>query len=124
MSTLPTRRCPHQPPPAAGAHLFFQRAVGSLLLIGSRLGHFRITAKLGEGGMGTVWAADDTRLRRRVALKLLSSERVGSQEERFRREAETLAALRHPNIVTIFAVEEDQGRSFLVMELVEGETLR
>ena len=86
-------------------------------LIGRTLSHFRITAKLGEGGMGEVYRAEDTKLKREVALKVLPSELAGSQErlERFQREAETLAALDHPNIVTIYSVEQDEGVHFLTM---------
>jgi serine/threonine protein kinase len=94
-------------------------------LIGQTLSHFQITAKLGEGGMGEVYRADDTQLRREVALKVLPQELAGSQErlERFRREAEVLASLDHPNIVTIYSVEEDHGVHFLTMQLVEGKSL-
>jgi Tol biopolymer transport system component len=94
-------------------------------LIGQRLSHFRITAKLGEGGMGEVYRAEDTRLKREVALKVLPSELAGSQErlQRFQREAETLAALDHPNIVTIYSVEQAGDLHFLTMQLVEGKPL-
>jgi len=94
-------------------------------LIGQTLSHFRITAKLGEGGMGEVYRAEDTKLKREVALKVLPSELAGSQErlERFQREAETLAALDHPNIVTIYSVEQAEGVHFLTMQLVQGKPL-
>ena len=92
-------------------------------MIGQTLSHFKITAKLGEGGMGEVYRAEDTKLKREVALKVLPSELAGSQErlERFQREAETLAALDHPNIVTIYSVEQAEGVPFLTMQLVEGQ---
>ena len=94
-------------------------------LIGWTLSHFRITAKLGAGGMGEVYRAEDTKLKREVALKVLPNELAGSQERlgRFQREAETLAALDHPNIVTIYSVERDEGVHFLTMQLVEGKPL-
>ena len=94
-------------------------------MIGRTLSHFKITAKIGAGGMGEVYRAEDTKLKREVALKVLPSELAGSQErlERFQREAETLAALDHPNIVTIHSVEHDQGVHFLTMQLVEGKPL-
>jgi serine/threonine protein kinase len=94
-------------------------------MIGRTLSHFKITAKLGKGGMGEVFVAEDTNLKRRVALKVLPAELAGSQErlERFQREAESLAALNHPNIVHVYSVETDQQVHFLTMELVEGESL-
>ena len=94
-------------------------------MIGTTLSHFRITAKLGEGGMGEVYRAEDTKLGREVALKVLPEEMASDPDrlERFQREAKTIAALNHPNIVTIFSVEEADGAHFLTMELVEGKTL-
>ena len=94
-------------------------------MIGKTLSHFKITAKLGAGGMGEVYKAEDTKLKREVALKVLPAELAGSQErlERFQREAETLAALDHPNIVTIHSVEQAEGVHFLTMQLVEGKPL-
>jgi non-specific serine/threonine protein kinase len=94
-------------------------------MIGTSLAHYRILEKLGEGGMGEVFLAEDTRLHRRVALKVLAPELAAKPDriERFRREARAVAALNHPNIVTIYSVEEADGASFLTMELVEGELL-
>ncbi|HVS04189.1 MAG TPA: protein kinase [Thermoanaerobaculia bacterium] len=94
-------------------------------MIGRQLAHFRITGKLGEGGMGEVYRAEDTRLGREVALKILPSGAAGDGERlaRFEREARAVAALNHPNIVTLFSVEEDAGVAFYVMELVPGRTL-
>jgi TolB-like protein/Tfp pilus assembly protein PilF/tRNA A-37 threonylcarbamoyl transferase component Bud32 len=94
-------------------------------MIGETLSHYRILEKLGKGGMGEVYLAEDTTLKRKVALKVLPPELATSQErlERFQREAESLASLNHPNIVTIHTVEEDGGVRFLTMEWVEGQTL-
>jgi len=94
-------------------------------MIGSRLGSYEITAKLGEGGMGEVWRATDTKLKRDVAIKVLPAEFVQDRERlaRFEREAQLLAQLHHPNIASIFGLEESGGTRALVMELVEGPTL-
>lgn len=93
---------------------------------GKRLSHYRLVDKIGEGGMGVVYEAEDVRLRRRVALKVLPSELVGNQERkaRFLREARAAAAVTHPNIATIYEVDETDGLPFLAMELIEGNTLR
>jgi len=94
-------------------------------VIGQTVGHYRILAKLGEGGMGVVYRAEDATLKRQVALKVLPPDLCGSRErlKRFQREAKALAALDHPNIVTIHSVEEADGVHFLTMQLVEGRTL-
>jgi len=94
-------------------------------MIGSRIGHYRITAKLGAGGMGEVFQATDTRLGREVALKVLPADMASNPERlnRFRREAKALAALDHPGIVTVFSVEESNAVHFLTMQLVKGRTL-
>ncbi|HVS13271.1 MAG TPA: protein kinase [Thermoanaerobaculia bacterium] len=94
-------------------------------MIGETLSHYRIDAKLGEGGMGEVYAAEDIQLGRRVALKVLPEQMEDKPErlQRFRREAKAVAALNHPNIVTLYSVEEVDGRTFLTMELVQGEPL-
>lgn len=93
--------------------------------VGEQLLHYRILSKLGQGGMGEVYMAADLRLNRRVALKLLppSVSEDPVRRQRFAREAKAVAALNHPNIVTLHAVEEDARRFFIVMELVEGQTL-
>src|SRR5215475_4226463 len=85
------------------------------------IAHYRITAKLGEGGMGEVWRATDTKLNREVAVKVLPEAfaRDSDRIARFTREAQVLASLNHPNIAAIYGVEEQA----LVMELVEGPTL-
>ena len=90
-------------------------------MVGRTLTHYSITAAIGAGGMGEVYRATDTKLGRDVALKVLPSEMASHPErlERFRREARTVAALNHPNIVTIHSVEEADGVRFLTMELVD-----
>ena len=94
-------------------------------MIGRTLAHYRIVSKLGEGGMGEVFLVEDTELGRRVALKILAADVAADPEriERFRREAKAVAALNHPNIVTIHSIEESEGIRFLTMERVEGENL-
>jgi serine/threonine-protein kinase len=94
-------------------------------MIGRTLSHFKGTAGLGEGAMGEVWRATDASLNREVAVKLLPAEMATDPErlERFKREALAIAALNHPNIVTIYSVEEAEGVHFLTMELVEGTSL-
>ena len=94
-------------------------------MIGTTLLHYRIVGTLGSGGMGEVYAAEDTRLNRRVALKLLPSATATDPERlhRFRREAQAIAALNHPNVVTVYSVEEAGSVHFLTMELVDGRTL-
>jgi eukaryotic-like serine/threonine-protein kinase len=93
---------------------------------GQTLGHYRILRPLGTGGMGEVYEAEDTKLGRKVALKVLPEEtaRDPARRERFEREARAVAALRHPGIVTIYSVEQAGGVDFITMELLEGQTLR
>jgi serine/threonine protein kinase/Tfp pilus assembly protein PilF len=94
-------------------------------LTGRTLGKYRLLEALGSGGMGEVYLAEDTRLGRRVALKLLPPETADHPEkiQRFEREAQTIASLNHPGIVTLHSIEEADGRRFLTMEHVEGQTL-
>lgn len=94
-------------------------------MIGSTILHYKVLARIGQGGMGEVWVAEDTKLGRKVALKTLPPDLAGDPDRRarFEREARAIAALNHPNIVTIHSVEEANGVAFLTMELVEGKTL-
>jgi serine/threonine protein kinase len=92
---------------------------------GTRLGRYEIRSKIGEGGMGEVYLAEDTRLHRKVALKILPSELAANKDRmrRFEQEAQAAAALNHPNIAHTYEIGEGGGVNFMAMEFVDGVTL-
>ena len=95
-------------------------------MIGKTISHYKILKKLGEGGMGEVYLAEDTKLKRKIALKFLPSHLTADKEiiDRFEREAQAAASLNHPSICTVYEIDEAEGQSFIAMECIEGQSLK
>src|SRR2546425_2979012 len=97
-----------------------------MIVAGTRLGRYEIRAKIGEGGMGEVYLAEDTRLGRKVAVKVLAERFTQNRDRlsRFDQEAYAASALNHPNIITIYEMGDEDGRHFIATEFIDGVTLR
>src|SRR5204862_3593393 len=97
-----------------------------MLASGTKLGRYEIRSKIGEGGMGEVYLAQDTKLDRKVALKILPAPLAGNSDRmrRFVQEAKAASALNHPNIITIYEIDETDSGHFIATEFIDGETLR
>ena len=93
-------------------------------MVGQTISHYRVLRELGGGGMGLLYVAEDLRLGRRVAVKFIRGTSSKQALDRLKREAKALSTLNHPNICTIYEIEENEGRPFIVMELLEGESLK
>ena len=115
-----------QQPVVNAAHDLVARGAAELLSPGTQIDHYQIIALVGSGGMGQVYLAEDTRLKRKVAIKVLSASRIHHEGalRRFEREARAASALNHPNILTIYEFGQEDGLCFIVSEYLEGKTLR
>jgi len=114
-----------QPPLSLAAEMFSEREKQTNLA-GKEISHYKIIRLLGAGGMGEVYLAEDLKLHRQIALKVLTSQFESDAEriKRFKKEARAVSALNHPNIITIYAIEETEAGSFIATEFIEGQTLR
>ena len=128
-SLLAVKRSPNNffenPPLSLAAEMFAEKEKKSNL-IGKEISHYKIIRLLGSGGMGDVFLAEDTKLHRHIALKIVKAEFETDAEriERFKKEARAVSALNHPNIITIYAIEETEAGNFIATEFIEGQTLR